>query len=137
MIMTNEEINLAVAAIAGWTEIQIWNASAIKKTYIGINVTNPELGKFIPNYAESLDAIVKVFGWFSFDWNVGADGFAYVEGCESLPKGCDGKFNGDTPAFALCKLLLTINPTPIAPPQVAIIDDDGNIKSPVFEAEFV
>jgi hypothetical protein len=43
----------------------------------------------------------------------------------------------DNLPLGLCKLLLAINPTPIAPPQVAIIDDDGNIKSPVFEAEFV
>jgi hypothetical protein len=36
----------------------------------------------------------------------------------------------------MCKLLLAINPAPIAPPNVAIIDDDGDVEPQVFEAEF-
>ena len=78
--MTIEEISLAVATIAGWTEIEPWYS---------VN---------------------------SYDQNLGED--------------------AETPALALCKLLLAINPTPIAPPQVAIIVDDGETET-VFEAEFV
>jgi hypothetical protein len=42
----------------------------------------------------------------------------------------------DNLPLGLCKLLLAINPDPIKP-NVAIIDDDGDVESPVFEAEFV
>jgi hypothetical protein len=108
--MTNEEINLAVAAIAGCTDIEI------------------------PNYVESLDAIVKVFDCLDLDWNIGKDCDAY----SLVNEGYDHRNAfGETPALALCNLLLKINPTPISPPQVAIIDDDGEIESPVFEVEFI
>jgi hypothetical protein len=120
--MTNEEINRAVAAIAGWTEIENWNTSATNKTYIGTNAAHPELGKFIPKYTESLDTIVKVFDCLGLDWNTGKDCDAY----SLVNEGYDHRNAfGETPAIALCKLLLAINPTPIAPPQIAIIDDDG------------
>jgi hypothetical protein len=119
--MTNEEINLAVASIAGWTDIENWNTSATKKTYIGTNSAHPELGKFIPKYTESLDAIVKVFSDLGIDWELTSLGTAHgipvMHPDEIL-------YRVGTPALALCKLLLAINPTPIAPPQVAIREHD-------------
>jgi hypothetical protein len=125
--MTNEEINRAVAAIAGWTEIENWNTSATKKTYIGTNATHPELRKFIPNYVESLDAIVKVFESFKICYRL-----IYLPAMHGTGSACRAttltspiEYDALSPALALCKLLLAINPTPIAPPQVAIIDDDG------------
>lgn len=141
--MTNiEEINLAVAAIAGWTEVELWNPSATNKTYIGTNAAHPELGKFPPKYTESLDAIWKVFEC------LGIKDFQVTEcsGIYGLEKPYEALLcvnshetlvqYATTPALALCRLLIAINPAPIAPPQVAIIDDDGEVET-VFEAEFV
>jgi hypothetical protein len=125
--MTNEEINLAVAVIAGWTEIENWNTSATKKTYIGTNATRPELGKFIPEYTKSLDAIALVYLWVQRQWNVSVawDGRrSYASSFDGVGINHGSKI-AETPALALCKLLLAINPAPIAPPVVAIIDDDG------------
>ena len=148
--MTNEEINLAVAAIAGWTEIELWNTHRPEDTspnplrvYQGTNADHPELGKFIPNYVGSLDAIWKVFESLRLkDFQVAeCSGIREIGGSyEALQ--CIGAHEiltqyGETPELALCKLLLAFNHTPIAPPQVAIIGDDGGIESPVFEAEFV
>lgn len=136
--MTNEEINLAVAAIAGWTEIELWNTHRPEDTspnplrvYQGTNATHPDLGIFIPKYTESLDAIVAVFRHLKLPWALSSFGYA--------SSGITGSYCLDpaNPALALCKLLLAFNHTPIAPPQVAIIGDDGGIESPVFEAEFV
>jgi hypothetical protein len=86
--MINEEINLKIAIIAGWTEISEWNPSPKDdkpvKVYQGTNEAHPELGKFIPNYVKSLDAIVKVFDYFKFDWNVGADGRPFAAACKDV-----------------------------------------------------
>ena len=109
--MTNEEINLAVAAIAGWTNIELWNPSLATKTYIGTNALHPELGKFIPKYTESLDAIVKVFQDIGITFTLvhDAEDKSYFAVSVLISGGyCD------TPALALCKLLLAINPAPIA-----------------------
>jgi len=135
--MTNiEEINLKVAAIDGWTEIELWNPSATNKTYIGTNAAHPELGKFLPKYTESLDAIAWVFKQleihYKLQWIIGLKGnYAIAESRRSMYE-----FSGDTEAIALCKLLLAINPDPIAPPQVAIVDDDGEVEPQVFDVEF-
>ena len=136
--MTNQEINLAVAAIAGWTEIENWNTSATNKTYIGTNAAHPELGKFIPNYVESLDAIVKVFKSLRICYRL-----VYLPAMHKTDASCRATnlvstvdHCSDNEALALCKLLLAINPDPIKP-NVAIIDDDGDVEPPVFEAEFV
>jgi hypothetical protein len=56
--------------------------------------------------------------------------FYYFSGCDFV------KAKDSNPALAMCKLLIAINPAPIAPLQVAIIDDDGEVET-VFEAEFV
>ena len=85
--MENQEINLAVAAIAGRTD----------------------------NYVESIDAIAKVFDLLGFEWSVTSDCYAFVTSQNELI----AESNGETPAIALCNLLLEINPTPIKPVQKA------------------
>jgi hypothetical protein len=145
--MTNEEINLAVAAIAGWTEIELWNTRSPfgledkspnpLRVYQGTNAAHPELGKFIPKYVESLDAITWVFRALRIYYRVNYD--PDLCGCEVASHAytlSSHEALAETEPLALCKLLLLINPAPIAPPQVAIIDDDGEIET-VFEAEFV
>jgi hypothetical protein len=132
--MTNiEEINLKVAAIAGWTEIELWNPSATNKTYIGTNAAHPELGKFPPKYTESLDAIWKVFEC------LGIKDFQVVEcsGIYGLEKPYEALLcvsshetlvqYATTPALALCRLLVVINPDPIKP-NVTIVDDPDAVK---------
>lgn len=134
--MEKQGINLAVAAIAGWTNIQEWQPerSLPIKTYQGVNLVHPELGCFVPNYVESIDAITKVFDLFGFEWSVTSDHYAFVTSRNELI----AESNGETPAIALCKLLLAINPEPIKPePEVAVIDDDGEVDEPtVIEASF-
>jgi hypothetical protein len=102
-----EQINLAVAAIAGWTNIQLWDEKNAKRTFIGTNEVHPELGIFLPNYCESLDAITKVFDLHNINWAVDSNGFA----CKMEPY---VEVLGETPSIALCKLLLELNPKPIA-----------------------
>jgi hypothetical protein len=133
--MTNEEINLAVAAIAGWTEIENWNTSATKKTYIGTHAAHPELGKFIPKYTEGLDAIVALLDQLDLNYEIMRYSkhdkvkrfFIVFQDRNPEFKDAEHPFYPwhDNLPLGLCKLLLAINPTPIAPPQVAIIDDDG------------
>jgi hypothetical protein len=102
------ELNLAVAAIAGWENIEEWNPNPKtekpKRTFTGTNKKHPELGIFVPNYAESLDAITKAFNLLGLNWNIGKDCDAYSF--------IDNKLNvnafGETPAIALCKLLLKL-----------------------------
>jgi hypothetical protein len=132
--MTNEEINLAVAAIAGWTEIENWNTSATKKTYIGTNATHPELGKFILNYVESLDAIVALLDELDLNYEIMRYSkhdkvkrfFIVFQDRDPEFKDAEHPFYPwhDNLSLGLCKLLLAINPDPIKP-NVAIIDDDG------------
>jgi|688.fasta_scaffold625980_2 hypothetical protein len=144
--MTNEEINRAIAAIAGWTEIENWNTSATKKTYIGTNATHPELGKFIPNYVESLDAIIALLDQLDLNYEImryskhdKVKRFLIVfQDRDPEFKDAEHPFYPwhDNLSLGLCKLLLAINPDPIKP-NVAIIDDDGDVEPTVFEAEFV
>lgn len=125
-----ESINLAVAAIAGWTEIELWNTYKPEdkspnplRVYQGTNAAHPELGIFIPKYTESLDAI------YGLMHNI----LAKLNATFTLQYLCtESRFSAramgqltyaDTPALALCKLLIKINPALIAPL--------------VFEAEFV
>jgi hypothetical protein len=141
--MTNEEINLAVAAIAGWTEIELWstykpedNSPNPLRVYQGTNAAHPELGKFIPKYTESLDAIVALLDELNLNYEImrwGAEHkkagkyFIVFENHKPDYQDVNHPFYPwyDNLSLGLCKLLLAINPTPIAPPQVAIIDDDG------------
>lgn len=135
--MTEQELidlNLKVAAIAGWTDVKIWNPSAIKKSYTGVNLAHPELGVHIPNYVEDLNAITKVFLHLKLQWNLETawDGRSYAS--DHL----GNEYVAEFPAIALCKLLIAINPEPIKPEsEVAVIDDDGDIDEPtVIEATF-
>ena len=113
------DLNLKVAAIAGWTEIKEWERKAVKKAFVGTNRSHPELGIFVPNYTESLDAIWGVFNKLQLkSFNVGEvselnTGFAY-EACISISSfGVqDIQRRAETPAIALCELLIAINPTP-------------------------
>jgi hypothetical protein len=125
-INETESVFLAVAAIAGWTEIEVWNPNALKVTYQGVNEAHPELGKFIPKYTESLDAIWKVFELLNLSpCLLKCQGEGYRDNPMYDAACLAQSISANTPALALCKLLLAIDPTPIAPPQVAIIDDDG------------
>jgi hypothetical protein len=132
--MTDEliELNLKVAKIAGWTNIEIWNPHAIKKSYVGTNLAHPELGIHIPKYVESIDAIVAVFDFLGLDWNIGKDCDAYSF--------VDNKLNvnafGETPAIALCKLLVAINPEPIKPLPISEKEEVKEDESTVIEASF-
>ena len=118
-----EQLNLQVAAIAGWEKIEIWNPKLDKKTFTGTNKKHPELGIFLPDYVNDFNAIAKCLDRFKIDWTVSANGYAFslVEGKEGL----DCEAYGETPAIALCKLLLELNPKP--EPEVQVIDDDGEI----------
>lgn len=106
VINETEQINLAIAAIAGWTNIEIWNEKATRKTWTGTNLAHPELGRFIPNYVDSLDAIKQVFDHLKLGWTLTS------LGCAS--NGIIGAY-ASSPAIAMCKLLLEINPEPIKP----------------------
>ena len=108
-----EQLNLKVAAIAGWTDIEVWQLERNLpiRTFQGENKAHPELGKFVPKYVESIDAIVKVFALHDINWTVNsyACAFTIAPYAETL---------GDTPAIALCKLLLELNPKPETKPEV-------------------
>jgi len=134
-----ELLNLKVAAIAGWTDIEEWQPDPknprTRKTFQGINLAHPELGRFVPNYVEDLNAIALVFQYHQLNWeaSVAWNGRSYAK---------DYHFNknygeeANSLAIALCKLLVSINPEPIKP-QVQVIDDDGEIDEPtVIEASF-
>jgi hypothetical protein len=125
--MTNKEINRAVAEKAGWTEIEPWYSSgSFPDVLKGTNVAHPELGKFVPKYVESLDAIWKVFEILGLSpCLLKCQGEGYRDNPMYDAACLLQSASAITPALALCKLLLAINPTPIAPRQVVIIDDDG------------
>lgn len=106
-----EQLNLKVAAIAGWTDIEVWqqNRNLPIKTFQGENKAHPELGKFVPNYVGSIDAIANVFDRLKLGWTLSSLGYA---SCGIL-----GVY-ANLPAIALCKLLLEINPKPEIKPEV-------------------
>lgn len=134
-----EQLNLDVAAIAGWENIEEWNPNPKtrkpKRTFTGTNKKHPELGVHIPDYTRDLNAIAKaltrlaIFPLLSFETNKATwqDDAGY---CYSSKK-CE------TPAIALCKLLLELAPTLPKPEEVQVIDADGDIDEPkVIEAIF-
>lgn len=128
-----ELLNRKVAAIAGWTDIKVWDSKNPKKTLIGTNLAHPEMGIFVPNYVGSLDAIAKVLNQFKINWTVSADGdsFSLLEG----KKGLDHETCGATPAIALCKLLIAINPEPIKPvpkKEEVIEETESNLVEATF-----
>lgn len=106
------ELNLAVAARAGWENIEEWNPNPKtrkpKRTFTGTNKKHPELGIFIPDYTSDLDAIVAAFDSFDLDWNIGKDCNAY--NCGYIGETLITECYAETPAIALCKLLLKLAP---------------------------
>lgn len=128
--LSEQEVNLAVAAIAGWEDIELWNkdpkSTIVKKTFVGTNEAHRELGKFIPEYVTDLSAIVSVFRQLRLLWSLtqyenyssavlvdstAIDGFGSSIKSEDAP----------TPALALCKLLLAIAPTLIPNQEVPCV----------------
>jgi hypothetical protein len=107
-----EQMNLDVAAIAGWENVEPWNLKLPKRVYVGTNKKHPDLGIFVPNYVSDLNAITKVFDRLNLGWTLSSLGYA---SCSVL-----GAY-AETPAIALCKLLLELSPQP----QVQVIDDNG------------
>jgi hypothetical protein len=114
--LTTEQINLAIAKIAGWTDIHAFNPNIEKITWQGANEAHPELGTFIPKYTEDLNAIVLVFRLIGISgWRVeqsANSSYAFI--------GSVG-VSDQTGAIALCLLLLAINPDPIVP-KASVID---------------
>lgn len=109
-----EQLNLKVAAIAGWENIKEWNPShKPKKVFQGTNKKHPELGIFVPDYTRDLDAIAPLV--------------AHLVASSEISL-----------AHALCKLLLELAPNlPKFELEVQVIDDDGDIDEPtVIEATF-
>ncbi len=133
--MTNEliELNLKVAAIAGWTNIEIWNPKAIKISYVGTNLAHPELGVHIPSYVESVDAIAKVFIFLHLNWESSTswDGRSTAK---YYNFGQDIVGEGKSLAIALCKLLVAISPEPIKPASKK--EKPEEVQSAVVEASF-
>ena len=130
------KLNLKVAAIAGWNDIEAWNPKAIKISYVGTNLARPELGIHIPSYVESIDAIAKVFILLDIDWSskVAWNGRAYASnyGCgKNKRKERKERKEGESLAIALCKLLIAINPDPIKPAP-----KKEDIESTVVKASF-
>ena len=120
------ELNLKVAAIAGWENIQEWNPShKPRKVFQGTNKKHPELGIFVPDYVRDLNAIVTALNMLGLNWLVNHHGFALHLNT------CDNPFlvesHGESPAIALCKLLLELTPDPS---DVKIIDEDGEVDEP-------
>ena len=116
-----EQLNLKVAAIAGWENVDLWNLKLPKKVFVGDNKNRSELGIFVPDYTSSLDAIYGLFVELGITVQLVHD----VEDCTHFAVSLlrsGGMWQ--SPAIALCKLLLELHPEP----QVQIIDDDGVIE---------
>ncbi len=110
------ELNLAVAAIAGWENIEEWNPNPKtekpKKVFQGTNKKHPELGIFVPDYVRDLNAITLVFRQLKICYRLvylpamhGTDA-----SCRATTLTCPVDCCGETEAIALCKLLLSIAP---------------------------
>ncbi len=134
-----EQLNLEIAAIAGWTDIEVWQPERNLpiKTFQGVNLAHPELGHFVPNYVEDLNAIEKLLALLDVNYQVMRYGkqhdkvkkyFIVFEGFE--PDYQDEQHPNypwfDSLPFGLCKLLLAINPEPIKP----------QVKAEIVEASF-
>lgn len=127
-----EQLNLDVAAIAGWENIEEWNPNPKtrkpKRTFTGTNKKHPELGVHIPDYTSDLNAIVAAFDAEKLGWTLSSLGYASC--------GITGAY-AETPAIALCKLLIELAPNLPKSEEVQVIDDDGDIDEPkVIEAAF-
>ncbi len=135
------ELKLKVAAIDGWENIHEWNPShKPRKVFQGTNKKHPELGIFIPDYTSDLNAIVSVFvrrmGALGCHFQLDFMPSEYYSPPSKpfLAAGFGHHVYDESPAIALCKLLLELTPDPS---DVKIIDDDGDVDEPtVIEATF-
>jgi len=116
------ELNLKVAAIAGWKDIkQLFTnlnqeVQPKEKMYVGKN-DRKALGKLIPDYVHDLNEITALLNQLGCEWSLCSGGGAYATSGSELV--CESY--GETPAIALCKLLVELHPEP----KIQIIDDDG------------
>ena len=149
-----EQLNLKVAAIAGWTDIKVWDNSRSqerkpkKRLFVGNN-DRKELGIFVPDYASDLNAIADLVNRFCF-----IDGRIYKVTFEpSDPEyGSLGEFRvfsedihrkyeafGISMALALCAFLLELHPYLILHPEaIAAFEkiSKPETKPEVIEATF-
>lgn len=116
-----EQLNLKVAAIAGWESVEIWNLNIAKKTFTGTNKKHPELGNFVPDYTSDLNAITKVFRRLNLFYELAWMSKSNLARANDIN---DREVKAETEAIALCKLLLRLAKPK---PDIQIIDDDGEI----------
>ena len=140
--LTTEQINLAIAKIASWTEIKLWNTRSPfgledkspnpLRVYQGTNEAHPELGTFIPKYTEDLGAINDLLDELDLNYEIMRWGgehkkagkyFIVFENFKPDYQDVNHPFYPwfVSLSFGLCKLLLAINPDPIVP-KVAVIE---------------
>ena len=107
------ELNFKVAAIAGWTEItelhisRNQKANVLKKAYIGLS-DRTGLRTFVPDYTSDLSAISNVFRWSATSWSVTQYTNSVVAWAVSDEKVFSQTTHAESPAIALCKLLLKL-----------------------------
>ena len=104
--MTNEDVNLAITKIAGWTDIKPWRNGS--QLLVGTNLSTNQANKYVPIYIDDLSAISKLFLRFNLKWQltVNDNGRSYASSSEmGLPRDAQ---TGDTPEIALCKLLIEL-----------------------------
>lgn len=139
-----EQLNLDVAAIAGWENIEEWNPNPKtrkpKKTFTGTNKKHPELGVHIPDYTSDLNAIenlldrldvaYQVIRWKIGNQKIGKYNIVFQGvGAEYRDKSANNYAWFDSLPLGLCKLLLELAPTLPKSEEVQVIDDDGDIEA--------
>lgn len=98
-----EQLNHAIAAIAGYTDIKQLDTSRSqetqpkKKLFVG---KYKGVDKLIPDYVSSIDTMFAVFKSLDLRCSVSSQGAAW---------NFDKDEYGETPAIALCKLLVAIH----------------------------
>jgi hypothetical protein len=104
--MTDIELNLKIAAYAGWTNVREWEFSTENRpAYVGNN-PHPDCGIFVPDYVGSLDVVVPLMLELKIYPRIDLYSETISYG------GCAGY--GDKPlAKALCELIVEVNPTPL------------------------
>lgn len=130
-----DQLNLKVAAIAGWENVEPWNLKLPKRVYVGTNKKHPDLGIFVPDYTSNLNVIYGLFVELGITVQLVHDAQDFTHFAVSVLRS-GGMWQ--SPAIALCKLLLELAPNlPKSEPEVQVIDDDGEIDEPtVIEATF-
>jgi hypothetical protein len=111
-----EQLNHAIAAIAGYTNIKHLDTSRNqeiqpkKKRFVGTNKKHPDRVRYIPDYVTDLNVI-----WHLFDGILGlspclikCQGEGYRDVSVYDASCLLYSMSGETPAIALCKLLVAI-----------------------------